>query len=236
MDWSVLFIGPPGAGKTGAIAAVSDIEVVRTEAASSERLAPGKSHTTVAMDVGAVSLGDGERLRLVGAPGQPRFDFMWDILLPSAAGIVVLVDRSRPDPAADLAYYVGQARSRGGAVRKPMIKMARRYATNSTVGMHLSCWDITETESANRGLQACIRYYKSLGADAGDFLVGDVTDRDAGWAIRPENYGWDKGHYYSWDDKYFDQFLALVKAVTEGVGKPMILWQIPLGNENMVGR
>jgi len=121
MDWSVLFIGPPGAGKTGAIAAVSDIEVVRTEAASSERLAPGKSHTTVAMDVGAVSLGDGERLRLVGAPGQPRFDFMWDILLPSAAGIVVMVDRSRPDPAADLAYYVGQARSRGGAVRKPMV-------------------------------------------------------------------------------------------------------------------
>lgn len=121
MDWSVLFIGPPGAGKTSAIAAVSDIEVARTEVLSSERLAPGKSHTTVAMDVGAVSLGEGERLRLVGAPGQPRFDFMWDILLPSAAGVVVLLDRSRPDPAADLAYYVGQARAREGDVRKPIV-------------------------------------------------------------------------------------------------------------------
>jgi uncharacterized protein len=121
MDWSVLFIGPPGAGKTGAIAAVSDIEVASTEAACSERLAPGKSHTTVAMDVGALSLGEGEQLRLVGAPGQPRFDFMWDILLPPAAGVVVLLDLSRPDPAADLAYYVGQVREREGALRKPMV-------------------------------------------------------------------------------------------------------------------
>lgn len=121
MDWSVLFLGPPGAGKTGAIAAISDIEVLDTEVASSEALGPGKSHTTVAMDVGVVRLGDSDRLRLVGAPGQPRFDFMWDILLPSAAGVVVLVDRSRPDPAADLAYYVAQARARSGALPRPMV-------------------------------------------------------------------------------------------------------------------
>lgn len=121
MDWSVLFIGPPGAGKTGAIAAVSDIEVVRTEALSSEWLGPAKSHTTVGMDVGVVALGEHDRLRLIGAPGQPRFDFMWDILLPGAAGVVVLVDASRPDPAADLAYYVGQARSREGPLRKPIV-------------------------------------------------------------------------------------------------------------------
>ena len=115
-----------------------------------------------------------------------------------------------------------------------MIKMARRYAVNSTVGLHLSCWDINQKpESAVDGLQACIRYYKSLNAGQGDFLVGDVTDRDAGWAIQPENLGWDRGRYYQWDDATFDQFLVTIKAVTEAVGKPMILWQIPLGNENM---
>lgn len=142
MDWSVLFIGPPGAGKTGAIAAVSDIEVVRTEAASSELLAPGKSHTTVAMDVGAVSLGEGERLRLVGAPGQPRFDFMWDILLPSAAGVIVLLDRSRPDPAADLAYYVGQVRAREDGVRKPIVVGVTHIDVAGPVPplMHRAAW------------------------------------------------------------------------------------------------
>lgn len=111
-----------------------------------------------------------------------------------------------------------------------MIKMAKKYAPNSTVGLHLSCWDINETDSANRGPQACIRYYKSLGASEGDFLVGDVNDRDAGWAALPRN---GTMTWYKWDDAFFDGFLAKMKMVTEAIGKPMILWQIPIGNETL---
>ena len=115
-----------------------------------------------------------------------------------------------------------------------MIKMARRYAPNSTVGLHVSCWDMNQQpESPLDGLQACIRYYQSLNAGQGDFLVGDVTDRDAGWAVRPENYGWEWGRHYQWDDATFDQFLGNIKKLTEAIGKPMILWQIPLGNETL---
>ena len=121
-----------------------------------------------------------------------------------------------------------------GGVARCMIEMARKHAPNSTVGLHFSCWDIMkEPEEANRGLQACIRYYKSLGADTGDFLVGDVTDRDAGWASLPEHGS--KTWYY-WSDEYFDKAMGKFKTLTEAIGKPLILWQIPLGNVNMLNK
>jgi hypothetical protein len=113
-----------------------------------------------------------------------------------------------------------------------MIKMARTYTPNSAVGLHLSCWDINEPDSANRGPKACVRYYQALGTSQADFLVGDVTDRDAGWAqVDHPKENW-KAKNYWWTDAQFDNFLARIKQVTEAFGKPMVLWQIPLGNMN----
>lgn len=118
-----------------------------------------------------------------------------------------------------------------GGLARCMIEMAKKFAPNSTVGLHISCWDITkEPEEPQKGVQACIRYYKSLGADTGHFIVGDVTDRDAGWASLPENGS--KTWYY-WSDEYFDKMMGKFKTLTEAIGKPLILWQIPLGNVNM---
>lgn len=111
-----------------------------------------------------------------------------------------------------------------------MIQMAKNYATNSTVGMHLSCWDWNAEDSANRGPQACIRYYKSLGADTGHFIVGETNDRDAAWAAQPRN---GSKTWYKWDNATFDLWLARMKTFTEGIGVPMIVWQIPLGNETL---
>lgn len=103
-----------------------------------------------------------------------------------------------------------------------LIKMARRYASNSTVGLHFSCWD--------GKVDVCVSYFKELGASQGDFVATDVKDRDAEWAVR--NQSWN-GLSYRWTDQDFTNFLAMVKQLTETVGKPMILWQIPLGNKNM---
>lgn len=115
MEWCILFAGPVGAGKTQAIRTVSDIEVVSTEAAATDETALLKADTTVAMDMGVMQLGDGDRLRLLGAPGQSRFDFMWEILLEQARGLVLLVDHSRPQALDDLRFYAGQLAMRGGA-------------------------------------------------------------------------------------------------------------------------
>jgi hypothetical protein len=108
-----------------------------------------------------------------------------------------------------------------------MINMARLYATKSTVGVHASCWDWMHADTATEGPKACASYYRELGAGKGDFIVSDAADRDAAWAERNIQ----GGSYYWWNESVFAQYLYLTKTLTEGVGKPMIIWQIPLGNE-----
>ncbi|MGM9488569.1 RICIN domain-containing protein [Ideonella sp. YS5] len=109
-----------------------------------------------------------------------------------------------------------------------LIKMARTYAPKAVVGLHLTCWDWFEDDTATRGPKACLKYYQGLGAGKGDFLATDVTDRDAAWAVL--TYG---DHSYEWDDAKWKKYIAFLKLVTEGVGKPIELWQVPLGNANM---
>jgi signal recognition particle receptor subunit beta len=110
MEWNILFLGPVGAGKTQAIRTMSDIDVVSTEADATDETALLKSHTTVAMDLGVMHLDGQDKVVLYGAPGQDRFDFMWEILLEQARGLVLLVNHSGKDPVADLAHYVTQLR------------------------------------------------------------------------------------------------------------------------------
>lgn len=106
MENKIIFTGTVGAGKTTAISAVSDIMVVATEAKATDEVAQRKNNTTVAMDYGVLNLEGGGKVHLYGTPGQERFSFMWDILSKGAMGFVILVDNSRPDPLADLDFYL----------------------------------------------------------------------------------------------------------------------------------
>ena len=98
----IVFTGTPGAGKTTAIAALSDKAPVVTDVRNTDA-SLGKERTTVGLDFGEVDLGDGQSVRLLGTPGQLRFEFMWQIIATDALGLVILIDNSRPDPLADLA-------------------------------------------------------------------------------------------------------------------------------------
>ena len=102
----ILFTGPMGAGKTTAIQSLSDIPVIGTEAANSDREQSDKPTTTVALDYGEILVSDEEKVRLYGIPGQRRFEFMWRILATDALGLVILIDNSRPEPLDDLAIYL----------------------------------------------------------------------------------------------------------------------------------
>lgn len=104
MDHRILFLGPVGAGKTTAIRSISDVDVVDTEVRASDESRLLKPTTTVAMDMGIMQLGD-DRVVLYGAPGQERFDFMWDILLQQSSAAMLVLDHSAADPVADLARY-----------------------------------------------------------------------------------------------------------------------------------
>jgi signal recognition particle receptor subunit beta len=104
-EYKILFSGTAGAGKTTAIAAISETRVLSTDVANNDE-SLAKATTTVGLDFGSIMLDSGERIRLFGTPGQSRFDFMWGILAKDALGLVLLIDNSRPDPLADLEVYL----------------------------------------------------------------------------------------------------------------------------------
>lgn len=106
MEIKLIFTGSPGAGKSTAIQAISEIPPVSTDMFATDELAQTKSQTTVAMDFGELTLDDGQKLHLYGTPGQERFEFMWRILVQGGLGLVVLVDNTRPDPLGDLSMYL----------------------------------------------------------------------------------------------------------------------------------
>jgi len=101
-----IFTGTPGAGKTTAIAAISDFPPVSTDAFATDDLQEVKEQTTVAMDFGELTLDSGERIGLYGTPGQERFRHMWDILVNGGLGLIILVDNSRHHPIDDLKVYL----------------------------------------------------------------------------------------------------------------------------------
>jgi hypothetical protein len=106
MEHKIIFTGPVGAGKTTAIASISDIPVVKTEANATDEVMLRKSNTTVAMDYGSLNLGEGAKVHLYGTPGQERFSFMWDILTIGGVGLVLMLDNAREDPLADLEFFL----------------------------------------------------------------------------------------------------------------------------------
>lgn len=94
--YKIVFAGDVAAGKTTAIASVSDIPPVQTEVKASDAEAIGKTHTTVAFDYGEIFLPYlKNRLRLYGLPGQTRFSFMWEILSENVLGTILLADHSK---------------------------------------------------------------------------------------------------------------------------------------------
>jgi uncharacterized protein len=92
----IAITGPVGAGKTSFIRAVSEIEVVDTDRRATDETSLLKENTTVAFDFGRVTLNSGQVVHLYGTPGQSRFDFMWNILMPKVNAYILLVDAQRP--------------------------------------------------------------------------------------------------------------------------------------------
>ncbi len=118
-----------------------------------------------------------------------------------------------------------------------LISMVRKYAPNAKVGLHGSAWgtsmDVLENTASNFDVGAEAKklgaFLLAAGAADGDFVVVDASDRDAGYyQSMGRNTWWDKTNATL---PNFHQAFAWAGAVAEAVQKPVVWWQLPVGNE-----
>lgn len=105
-EFKIIFAGSMGAGKSTAIQALSDKEVVSTDVTNTDKQAHSKLLTTVGIDYGQILLPPDVRIGLYGTPGQERFELVWRIVTEGALGAVILVDSSSDKAREELPYYV----------------------------------------------------------------------------------------------------------------------------------
>jgi hypothetical protein len=117
--------------------------------------------------------------------------------------------------------------------------MEHKYAPNTRIGLHASVFasgpDISlntdpTLDVAGEGKKVAA-FLKALGADAGDFIVMDASDKDAAY------YDIVKGSPHDWDATNqtlpnFHQDFTWAQTVAETLGLPMFYWQVPVGDPN----
>ena len=129
----------------------------------------------------------------------------------------------------------GQENSIAG-LGKCMVAMVRKYAPNAKVGLHASGWasgpDALYDARPSLDVAAEARKVAAFLAQAGgaesDLVVVEMSDRDAGYY---QSIGQDR-----WSDATnatapsFARALTWYRALAEAMGKPLLWWQVPVGN------
>jgi uncharacterized protein len=87
----VVVAGPFSAGKTTLIRTISEVPVLTTERKITDHTSAVKGTTTVAMDFGRISFGNGASVHIFGTPGQRRFEDVWSAVADGMVGLVLLV-------------------------------------------------------------------------------------------------------------------------------------------------
>jgi hypothetical protein len=123
---------------------------------------------------------------------------------------------------------------------KCMITMARRYAPNAKVGLHASSWGTNIDVLQNRDPSFDVtregtklgNWLSAAGAGDGDFVGSDMCDRDADWyrLVGGKNVWFDATNTTL---PNFHQAFAWSGAVASAVGRPIIWWQLPVGNSSL---
>ena len=102
----IVFVGNVGSGKTTAVAVMSEVPVIGSEAKATEQDAlHRKLTTTVGLEYGVAHINN-TKLHIYGTPGQRRFDFMASIVCKGAAGMVVLIDNGHTQPLTEVDYFL----------------------------------------------------------------------------------------------------------------------------------
>jgi hypothetical protein len=108
-----------------------------------------------------------------------------------------------------------------------IIRLARMYAPKALIGFHASQW-------SNGDPSATAAFLKKVGADKTDIIFADMLDRDAGCFEAAVDPNCQRGGTFYWDESNttspnFHEYIAWSKAISAGVGRPIMWWQVPFG-------
>jgi len=108
-----------------------------------------------------------------------------------------------------------------------LVRLARTYAPKALVGFPPAEWGAPSTS-------ALVAFMNKVGVPDGDFVVMQTLDRDAGCFEAASQSDCQRSGNFYWDETNttspnFREHLSNAKAISGGLGKPLIWWQTPLG-------
>ncbi len=125
----ISFVGPFGVGKTTAVRAVSDADVVETEARSTAAVLKTGKHTkpssTVGLEYGEWKSPSGVRLAVVGTPGQARFDEVRRSVMPRSTAVVLWLFGHHAEAVLDAELWTQFILEEGVPARKLAVAVTR---------------------------------------------------------------------------------------------------------------
>ena len=147
---------------------------------------------------------------------------------PDPASVPVAVSTASPECAGLPGDATGFARC--------LFKIVRARAPHVKIALHASPWatnfDVTTNQDPSLDVAAEAKklaaYLSKLGAGEADFLLVDMSDRDAGFDQKNGEDTWLDATNTTLP--HFHQSFVWVKALGEATGRPILWWQLPLGN------
>lgn len=164
-----------------------------------------------------------ERLAIFGEPTVVHFE-------PDFWGYT---QQKSADPAAQPVHVttlapdcVGQPDTLVG-MGKCLVLLARKYAPKAVIGFHASVWSSPDVAKT-------VAYLLKIGAADADIVVIETLDRDAGCFEAHTDPNCQRSGTVYWDETNtkspnFREHLTWAKAISDGIGKPLLWWQMPFG-------
>jgi hypothetical protein len=108
-----------------------------------------------------------------------------------------------------------------------ILKLGRTLAPKAVIGFHASRWAGSAA--------SMVSFLNGIGAGEADVIMQDMLDRDAGCFEAHTDPACQRndGPWY-WDESNqtspnFHEYLDWAKAISAGLGKPIVWWQVPFG-------
>jgi len=171
------------------------------------------------------------------APGSVVLHFepdLWGFLQQRSAGDDATTVSARVG-ATGVSELAGLPDNAAGLARA-VLRLRDQYAPGVLVAYHLSVWgtgnDILYSDPSEATVDSlavrAANFYTSLGASF-DLVFTDPSDRDAGF----KQYIYGDGGASWWSDSDYARNTRFVARFNAGIAKPVVLWQVPMGNTKM---